>query len=160
MNRRTTETRGWVKWPSGPEWKDSKEGGMSVVAVVGWNEEWTMCCIPPVNLFYGENLVDKDRDFHFEEEGKRCVEVHPLEDEWFPQMHSDEPNPTFSDKYQSVGLLAAVHLGNTGQSLWNEPEGHMFEATLNDLTPEGQALVATLEELYGQKVVLLTWLDT
>ena len=159
MNRRTTETRGWVKWPSGPDWKDSKEGGMSVVAVVGWDEKWTTCFIPPVNVFYGENLVDKERDFHFEE-GQRCVEIHPLEDKWFPQMYSLEPNPTFSDKYQSVGLLAAVHVGNTGQSLWNETEGHMFEATADDLTPEGQALVATLERLYGQKVVLLTWLDT
>lgn len=159
MNRRTTKTSGWVNWPSGPEWQDSKEGGMSVVAVMDWNEEWATCCICPVNLFYGENLIDKERDYRFEK-GQQCVEIHPLEDKWFPRMHEEKPDPTFGDKYQSVGLLAAVHLGNTGQSLWNESEGHMFEATVTDLTPEGQALVATLERLYGKKVTLLTWLDT
>jgi hypothetical protein len=60
---------------------------------------------------------------------------------------------------QSVDLLAAVHLGSTPHSLWNDQAGRYWEAGVEDLTEHGRALHAALEAAYGAPRIL-TFLDT
>ncbi len=64
--------------------------------------------------------------------------------------------PVMHDEYMS----GFVYLGSTGGSWWSEDVGHYFQATAEDLTDEGKALVKALSDLYGYEPVIVTFLDT
>lgn len=68
---------------------------------------------------------------------------------YFPGLNEDGDN-----KYSSIPVLAVITIGATG---WSGPWRCRFE----DLTPEGQKLYRSLEQLYpGCSLRLLTFLDT
>ena len=62
----------------------------------------------------------------------------------------------------SLPLVAAVNLGTTHWSGWNEPDdGPYWVADWDDLTIDGKHLFALLKALYPDATfVLQTWLDT
>lgn len=57
-------------------------------------------------------------------------------------------------------LHAAVLLGTTTDSWWDERTGAYWVATREDLTDEGQRLVVALDRAYGVSAILLTHLST
>jgi hypothetical protein len=57
-------------------------------------------------------------------------------------------------------VLAAVHLGSSCHSLWNESAGRYWVASETDLTASGALLRYTLKSAFNVEPVLLTFLDT
>lgn len=127
---------GWVKWPDPAKgWCDDGQGGMAVYAVVQY-PHWT--------------------DYSGEWE-PRCPRAslshHLLYINWTTKEEE---------------ILALVPLGASNWCWWHydnpsdqvHSDCYPFRVTLDDLTVEGQALVKTLETLYGLPVVLATHIDT
>jgi hypothetical protein len=60
----------------------------------------------------------------------------------------------------SVPMLAAVFLGSTCHSLWDERMSSYFEVTPDSLTEGGKALYNGFQAAYGVDPMILTFLDT
>lgn len=61
----------------------------------------------------------------------------------------------------SIPYLAAIVMGSTGWSGWNEERGEYWNASFDDLDERGQQIVAALRSMYpGCDLRLVTWLDT
>jgi hypothetical protein len=56
-------------------------------------------------------------------------------------------------------VLAAVILG-TSATAWVDAAGDYFQATTEELTSRGRALIVALNTLYNREPVLVTYLDT
>ena len=65
------------------------------------------------------------------------------------------------EKPVSIDLRAAVTLGSTGWTGYNEEDGLYWRCRYADLTDEGRALYDTMKALYGDAgyLALQTWLD-
>jgi len=61
---------------------------------------------------------------------------------------------------QYITVTDAVYFGSSGGSWWSDKEGCYWEAGREDLNPEGRELLKTLEDLHGDRALLLTVLDT
>jgi hypothetical protein len=93
--------------------------------------------------------------------------IRIIRDEW---LVGDDPKhfPNLKPKanieaedYLSIPYLAAVLIGSTGWSGFNESKGEYFKAAYSDLSATGVALWDMLQDLYPTcKLELLTWLDT
>jgi len=151
MNRRDKDASfGLVNWPK--DWKNTNEGGMVVyfaAAAVDMDinghipeTELEQCCgASCVTLFYGEEIPsDSIRNF------------------LFPDI--DHADVLSENRYISRSLYAAVMVGNTGGSWWNEERQDYFECKYDDLTAEGKTLYRNLWDLYGFPPIIVTFLDT
>lgn len=68
---------------------------------------------------------------------------------------------SFSEEFgEERSFLAVVLLGTSSGAWWDEGKRVYWKATREDLSRKGKALVGALEELYGRKATLLTFLDT
>lgn len=75
--------------------------------------------------------------------------------EWKRWMFHAHSGDRLSDSVQ-----AAIHLGSTSYSLYDEHQGAYWTATKDDLTLVGKTLYNALEEAYGVTPLILTFLDT
>jgi hypothetical protein len=174
MQRRSEEIRGCVNFPiANPLWKNSKEGGMVVKLVVidprDFEDQFGLCCGAQVHDVLTEVLLGSDKHPHPErpQQFDTPADVKDYEQacmDWqatyFPDNTSDEKDLGVL-RFLSRDYLAAVVLGVTGWSGWNEPAGKYWICQPSDLSEDGQALYRQLENLYpGCELHLLTYLDT
>lgn len=178
MNRRSTSTRGYVKFPiEDPCWKNSQEGGMFVQLVVvdpnenvGGNtsKDWMECCGGLFHLTASETFIGDD--YHLNDtpglpEGwgksespaeleKAAADYSaPPESEkfHFPNIDMEMGDNTPKDlftKYTSTAYLAVITMGSTGWSGWSDEKDRMWNCTYDDLTREGKLLYQIIEDLY------------
>lgn len=124
-------------------YRDTGENGMFVYAVVpydrGLGDRASVLYSAPFMLVRGENLMN-EMDF------------------WFAtQVGKDDSIDT------SPQLLCCLLLGSTRWCGYDQNQGGhtgYWQCKAEDLTVEGQALLKTLEQLYGRPPLLLTFLDT
>lgn len=160
MRRRNGEANnGLVAWPT--QLENSQEGGMYVYAVVGAVDvdglDGYANCIAGLPRLPLDTLLDPDSQAGvMQADGSQ---KWPLEEEWFPEQRGNTGEDAFRGEVQSKDLYAAVLLGTSGGS-WLTAESDHWVCKREDLLEEGESLVASLEKLYGQKVTLLTFLDT
>jgi len=130
--------------PLGKGWVDSGEGGLSVALLVTDNDKFEQC--------YADNYC--------------FVSVYnvmlsgPREAELFPNYEVSNWQEQDDSRYRSIPLNACIAIGSTKNSLWHETEEEYFMATEQDLTEDGKALLGLLRKLYGNRVHILTLLDT
>jgi hypothetical protein len=173
MKRRSTHVSGWVNFPvDDPSWKNTNEGGMVVKLVVCDNREFdkrfSVCCGGEITDLMTESLVGDDRrpqPVHAENYGsaEAILEERKAIEAWneyhFPRMY--DTNADGVDRYLSRGYLAAIVMGTTGWSGWNESEGRYWQCGFDDLSYSGKVLYRKIEKLYpGCELHLLTFLDT
>lgn len=151
MDRRSNVVIGCVNFPvNSPQWQNTHEGGMVVKLVVvdDDNNSNQACCGAFIIDFLNESLVGDD---------SALAEELP-ERYHYPNVDGDF-DPAI--KYVSRPYLAAVVLGSTGWSGWNDTEGRYWQCTYQDLTEQGKVLYQQFRDLYpGAKLHLLTFLDT
>jgi len=171
MNRRSSDTRGYVNFPvDDPRYKNTGEGGMFVRLVVEEKENkgWMVCCGGLQHIQYDECLVADDVcpppqrlprniDSLPPEEVDRILketQIYPVEAHHFPLLKDGS--------WGSVGYLSIITLGSTGWSGWDNETDDYWHCTYGDLTEEGRSLYDSLKNLYGEdcQIYLQTWLDT
>lgn len=71
------------------------------------------------------------------------------------------PNFTevFGNKLSSGPLLASVLLGTSDAMYQLRPDGSLWWCDREDLVRKGKRLLGNLDELYGRKAILVTFLD-
>jgi hypothetical protein len=143
---------GLVNWPT--QLENSGEGGVYVYAVVAMDDEdsFPTCVVTHASLWV-DTLIDSNPQAG--EIDAKGDQRWPLEERWFPQEEGAEE----WERLLSRPLYAAVLLGSSGGS-WVSEEGNHWTCARKDLQEDGEKLVVGLEKLYGQKVELLTFLDT
>lgn len=151
MNRRSSVVIGCVDFPvDSPQWENTNEGGMVVKLVVvdDDNNSNQACCGASIIDFLSESLVGDDS----------ALAEDPSERYHYPNVDSDFDSAI---KYASRRYLAAVVLGSTEWSGWNDTEERYWHCTYQDLTEHGKVLYQQFRDLYpGAKLHLLTFLDT
>jgi hypothetical protein len=63
-------------------------------------------------------------------------------------------------KREPYPVANVIMVGASGGSWEHTRRGTWFQATLDDLRPEGRLVVDALTAVYGEAPLLLTWLDT
>lgn len=173
MQRRSTAVSGCVNFPVNDcAWTNTKSGGMVVKLVVCDNQEFDsqfgVCSGAQVvdilaESFVGDDQLPKPLTPDGYTSAAEVIAEQKAVAAWeryhFPCLYSDTADAT--ERYLSRDYLAALVLGSTGWSGWNEVEQRTWECRFDDLTPEGKALYRQLEALYpGCTLHLLTFLDT
>lgn len=169
MNRRSSEVRGWVKFPtSSEEFVNSKEGGMFVRLVVIPNSWDVLSCAGGYcHVLYDESYIRDDSRVRHEGEIPETMEgwdAYQKADTEYQKFHFpnlDGDLGKYIDQYLSTAYLATMVLGSTGWSGFSQTRGYWY-CTYEDLTDEGKALYDKIQSLYeGTGVLYLqTWLDT
>ena len=187
MNRRSNEQRGYVNFPTkNSRYKSSGEGGMFVYLVVveeweeaGSDDGWAVCCtndvvIPLSDCVVGDDQIPNPPEPDWAamggaEETNRALREHENlrpQGHHYPGVQSEEEG---RQKYDSIPYLAAICLGTTGWSGWDEEAGEYWKCTFDDLTRDGQMLHHLVQKLYQgvgpkqkcrAKLHLVTFLDT
>lgn len=179
MRRDPASQSGVVNWPVHLE--NTCEGGMFVTVVFlgdDWSQEerpFEKCCgVGSVRLHYSESLIGDGHpgreDYDRDERGNRIEQTERL---IFPDFYNETERAETDDpleieglvyrevqRYFSTHLLAAVCLGSSGGSFWNDEKGCYWRCTKDDLTNEGKVLLDILEKTYGRQPYILTFLDT
>lgn len=127
--------------PLSPHLEDSGEGGMYAIMVVPKGGGAPDLCSVGVNI----QLTDPDI----------LINLDRMRDVWGdggPSSVHAEPG--------SLPLRAAVFLGSTSSSLWDEEAGNYWYARPDDLTEDGRVLHDALRCIHGAEPLLLTFLDT
>lgn len=181
--RKSNDQNGFVNFPTQDEsYRDSKQGGMFVMLTVCEKDKaWPTCIINHVSVWMDESFVGDDvsppnqywevpvSHEEFEEWNKpeSWARRLPAENFHFPYLRMKK-HPQMSRqfgkayKYISIEYLAAIVIGTTGWSGWNEEKKEYWKCSYDDLNPAGQDLYQSIEELYGPdcQIYLQTWLDT
>jgi len=146
--------------------RDSGEGGLFVWLVVPEPENASYDChvdtrvnmtLPDVCLTQQDLWVPyrfREMDARLEQDARTFLKEQGKEElaHWTGRViNSDE---------MSSDLLAAVFIGSTGSSIYDEGAGRYWEASYDDLTAAGQALYQGLKAAFGTEPKLLTFLDT
>lgn len=127
--------------PLSPNLEDSGEGGMYVIVAVTEEEDARNECRVDVNIL----LTEPDA----------LLSPGRVADVWGDGMS----NVAYPDR-MSLPLRAAVFLGSTSVSLWDEAAGNYWCASPEDPTDDGRVLYDMLRRMNGVEPVLLTFLDT
>lgn len=127
---------GWVNWPTeGPEWTETGEGGMFVLAVWPDPDSDAMVCMPEYTLsLTGDSIL-----------GMSGPDADTLREEW-------------TTHYTPLGSV--ILIGSTGGTWEHTSTRQLFTATADNLTPDGRAVLNSLTTLYGQPPTLVTFMDT
>jgi hypothetical protein len=126
-----------VAWPESDAWRDTGEGGLFAWLVVPAKEYDTAATVDCWAM-----LSDPDVALNHKDLWPHAGSFSREEDE------------------NSAPLAAAVFLGSTRASLWNDEGGTYFIATAGDLTKAGADLHALLYELFGVRPLIATFLVT
>ncbi len=183
MGRQVGAT-GYVQWPEGIDgWRDSGEGGMWVVAF--WLAEFSVeVCEPMFDPAADLPEEDRGRMHTFRRDpfvrchGPESTIALPFPDsvasaEEADRVYRDPPAPLppsghvrleveqhiYDTLDAAHPVLAAVVLGTAGTA-WEDAEGSYWQATTENLTSRGRAIVVALNALYDRQAVLVTYLDT
>lgn len=146
---------GWIDWTRVMyRHEDSGEGGMAVYAVLPEDDkipESFVACLPgtSVSMYQPDAMVTTAHRTLWPRQKTTCC--HVVSDGGLCEKQIQDP--------ESVDLLMALCLGGSGGSWWSESNGY-FDCQVEDLTPEGQALLGDLTRLYGRSPLLITLLDT
>ena len=117
MNRRSTETKGFVKFPIN-SLPNQMEGGTFVrLVVIPEDEDLPVCCGGFCNILKDEVIMGDDSKNAFDVE--KFIEIG---DEKFPLVCKYDQRH-FPEKETSVNYLAAILLGSTG---WNNSDWIMY----------------------------------
>lgn len=110
------------------------------------DKSWALCCGAYCHVVFTEEFLG-DQDLTWAD----------AERKHFPHFNHSEPESL----QMSRAWLAAVTLGSTGWSGFNEETESYWRCTYHDLTEDGRKLWRMLERLYpGCAFYLLTFLDT
>lgn len=135
-------------------YRDNSEGGLMVYAVWPYYAQEAESCLNEAFLDFGEVFVGADGPL--EAQIKRD-EIAMSQEANNRADYTEEPN--YKQLFSSVVLI-----GSTGQSLHKENSfvagNQYFSASRDDLSESGEALISSLEALYGSKATLVTFLDT
>lgn len=142
----------FVNWPTDWDvWSDSGEGGLFAYAV--WSPVDGNCNIdvkPQIPL--GDVLVSAngplDDDFNAQSRDFRELTRGEYTEHGYAVASFDV----------QVEVSAAILLGSTRSSFHSR--GDYFSVSVDNLTDEGRALIATLTAAYGSAPTYLTYLDT
>ena len=175
--RRTLALSGCVNFPvNDPAYKNSREGGMVVKLVVVDDREhaqsdWTVCCGAQVHDLITEVLVGDDQapkpplwpEINAEWTDRSSLDKQAEAVAWV-RRHYPRYMDNSADALEgelSRHYLAAVVLGATGWSGYDEAGGDYFICRHEHLTDQGKALYAQMQALYpGCTLHLLTFVDT
>lgn len=135
--------------------------------------DWTICCGAGVTDVLNESWVGDDQAEQAKLElpaAKTAQEHLSLMQEhdrahrsWLERLfpRAADSSEQSLERYLSRSLLASVVLGNTGWSGYDHEAQQYWHCRFDDLTPQGKALYAQLQQLYpGCRLHLLTFLDT
>lgn len=145
MNRRNPEANsGCINWPQ--YLTNTGEGGMFVHLVFevadNLNDSFVNCCGPhSIHVIRAEEFMGNEEN----------------ENSFFPNTEEKADNYL---RYLSVPLLAAICLGSSGGSWYNNETDEYWQCSEKDLTDEGKEFVRMLEKLYNRKGKFVTFLDT
>lgn len=171
------------------EWRDSGEGGQFVKLVVPQPDDWENYCHvdsaivltqPDVCHNPGELWAPYDYDavmtqhdvFRYmrrrREDQQAVVQDAQAAPAWAKEFHQGIDYQKWGSwairaldpEYLSTAMLAAVHLGSSGHSLWSERQSCYWLADEAALTEAGQRVADSLHVAFGIKPLLLTFLDT
>ena len=133
---------GWINWPT--HLRNTNEGGMFVMAVA-WVQTEAWCSDDFAKCFEATALRLLGYDVNANDDAGNSVKARDC-----------------GAGFATEHVLAAVMLGSTRASYAVDPEDccGTWVCTREDLTPEGRALVETLDRLYNRRVALVTFLDT
>lgn len=177
-----------VHWPAPTGWhSDSGEGGLFAWMVVPETASsgeaveanvFARNCHVDVSAYLSRPRVMLTRpDVCVSAEGRKVFEPYDYDDAWLNRaldlgkLLDEHKGPedarlrraliqTMGSDDVSVPMLAAVFLGSTSHSLWDEAAGQYFEVTFAHLTQDGKLLYELWQRVYGVEPVLLTFLDT
>lgn len=157
-----------VNFPIDGRWEDSGEGGLYVLLVAPEPDDWADSCHRDVSIMMtlpDVVLTPEAKGFwqscDYRTSGfTRSIEAAKI----FKEMKRPDLDRwamwTSSPEDFSRAMVAAMVVGSTPCSLYSERDGHYFDATYEDLKPEGKALFDGLRGAYGIEPVLITFLDT
>lgn len=159
------EGTGYVIWPT--DCRDTGEGGLWVYAVVLADRvvDFVACHGPDTTVALPlPDVVLSDDDQVYPPEEKNWWHRPEPENLTDPAALKDFVMRVEMWVYRRVthgsSVLAAVCLGSSGGSWWNEDMGEYWRCTPETLTDEGRALLNSLAKLYGAEPSLITYLDT
>jgi hypothetical protein len=126
-----------------------------------FDDQFSVCCGGQITDLLSEPLVGDDR--RPQPSVEDMLEERKLIEDWnkyhFPYMYDDDADGI--GRYLSREYLAAIVMGTTGWSGWNESEGRYWQCGFDDLSYSGKVLYRKIEKLYpGCELHLLTFLDT
>lgn len=175
--RRTSAMAGCVRFPvEDPRFRSTREGGMFVKLVVVddrdyQKSDWNICCGALVQDSLTESFIGDDQaptprlDIDPTAPPETLLAAMKAHDtahrEWearhYPNLRDDDD----ARRENSRPYVAAMLLGITGWSGFDEEAERYWQCSFDDLTLEGQALYRSLQALYpGCVLHLLTFLDT
>lgn len=185
--RRSSEVKGMVNFPvDSTEFVSSGEGGMFVRLVVvspdslpsesplsvPYSEDKldrSVCCGGDVYVVYDETFVGDDvHPVQVQDWEKVSTEAEFRAAQHAERVHDRIHFPRMDDKswsdirdFMSIPYLAAVLMGSTGWSGWNELESKYWHCTKDNLNDDGKALYNQLQKAFPNSILILqTWLDT
>lgn len=170
-------------------WRDSTEGGQFVMLAVPKPEEWPQFCHIDVSiLLTSPDVCQTPNDLWqpydhqanmAEHELYRYLSIRSSDTRGVLQDVKELPPwaKEFSQGFRyrewanwaarawgwdrmSASCLAAVHLGSSSWSMWNESQGRYWTASLDDLTERGKNVYDSLYAAFEIEPLLLTFLDT
>jgi hypothetical protein len=171
----------------GNGFRDSGEGGQFVMLVVPEPENWSNNCHVDVGIHLNQPDVchndpegfwasyDHDANMtqhdlfqylsHRQQDKEADVGENP---EWAKKFYRGLQYREWGSwvlrangwDYLSQSCLAAVHMGSSQFSLWDEEQGRYWLADHGHLTQPGKAVHESLQAAFGIEPILLTFLDT
>jgi hypothetical protein len=157
-----------INIPSGGVYEDSGEGGLFVMLVVPQPDDWGHNCHVDVNITLSSPDVCIGDQHRLWGEGRRDT-VDAWRNQLKAQKALDEAGKgdlaiwalqARNPQDDSVPVLAAVHLGSTSESLWDEHKSRYWRAEKDNLTFAGFVLYARLQAAFGVEPLIMTFLDT
>jgi hypothetical protein len=175
--RRTTQVEGYVAFPvHSQEYRNTQEGGMFVKLVVveqnDFDNELARCCGVTVTdmltgSFAGDDSQAQPPELDFSKE-LTAEDVEADQTAWdayvghhYPLRNDESPAIEHHERCMSRPYRAAIVMGSTGWSGYNDASHRKWHATFDDLTDDGKALYQLVKKLNpGCTLHLLTFLDT
>jgi hypothetical protein len=155
---------GFVNWPT-PTQSDAivstKEGGLTAYAV--WWKNPNEVCIPNASCYVdGEYTIPPDRTPHAFRPVHFEIGERP---ERLPKAVPYKPDKQKATSFNAWMFAAKgfLYLGSTTTPLLVNEKGedvHHFQVGTENLTPQGQEIVQTLNSHYGTSADFLTFIDT
>ncbi len=175
---------GCVNWPgAGPStgWIDSGEGGLWAYVFFLADDAEADEGAPPFDEAHGADSVvaltlpdavtSDDAAVYAGTQAMATRPPLPVDPNTgkFQEMFTLVETLRYAEALQAYGeasfnvgplLLAALCIGTTDESLYNQAQGVYYKVTQASLTEEGKGIVTRLSNLYGRPARFVTYLDT
>lgn len=154
-----------ISFPSpGPGFRDAAEGGMYVLLVVPYPDDWSAnCCVDAQAQISRADLCLNPGHGALWEPYKQGQVPFRAYDRLKAAGMDDLARwclRAVDPQELSVPVLVSAFLGSTSYSLVDEAADSWWTASESDLTPVGRAVWNGLRAAYGVDPLLLTFLDT